>query len=102
MTTKQQARAAGISLIAGRKIATDTPTGGFYVKSAAFGPAPCDSRIGREEIFGPVLTVMPFDDQTEAIAWLTALTTSWGRHLDGGFRALHAPGARQALRSGVR
>jgi aldehyde dehydrogenase (NAD+) len=28
---------------------------------------PPDSRLAREEVFGPVLAVMPFDDEAEAI-----------------------------------
>jgi acyl-CoA reductase-like NAD-dependent aldehyde dehydrogenase len=40
---------------------------GWFVEPTVFGPAANDMRIAREEIFGPVLTVVPFDDLDEAI-----------------------------------
>jgi aldehyde dehydrogenase (NAD+) len=40
---------------------------GYFVEPTVFGPGTNDMRIAREEIFGPVLTVIPFDDLDEAI-----------------------------------
>ena len=42
-------------------------TGGVYVEPTIFDDAHNDMRIAREEIFGPVLTVIPFDSTEEAI-----------------------------------
>ncbi|RZK89985.1 MAG: aldehyde dehydrogenase family protein, partial [Hymenobacter sp.] len=40
----------------------------FYVRPTIFAQAHNDMRIAQEEIFGPVGTVIPFDDEEEAIA----------------------------------
>jgi acyl-CoA reductase-like NAD-dependent aldehyde dehydrogenase len=41
---------------------------GWFVEPTIFGPTDNGKRIAREEIFGPVLTVIPFDTFEEAIA----------------------------------
>jgi 5-carboxymethyl-2-hydroxymuconic-semialdehyde dehydrogenase len=41
---------------------------GFFVEPTLFSGASPVMRIAQEEIFGPVLTVMPFDDEADAIA----------------------------------
>ena len=46
----------------------DGPGGGCYVAPTLFTGARNDMRIAREEIFGPVLTAMPFADEAEALA----------------------------------
>jgi acyl-CoA reductase-like NAD-dependent aldehyde dehydrogenase len=42
-------------------------TGGFYVEPTIFSDVTNNMRIAREEIFGPVLSVIGFDDETEAV-----------------------------------
>ena len=42
--------------------------GGFYVEPTIFTEAMPAMRISQEEIFGPVLTVLTFDDEEEALA----------------------------------
>ncbi|MEV7736083.1 aldehyde dehydrogenase family protein [Streptomyces sp. NPDC088921] len=42
--------------------------GGFYYKPTVIADLSNDSRVVQEEIFGPVLTVQPFDDEDEAVA----------------------------------
>ena len=45
-----------------------TPTGpGFWFPPTVVAPAAHEWRMAREEIFGPVLAVIPFDDEEEAI-----------------------------------
>lgn len=59
---------SGIRLVAGgpgRPADFDT---GFYVRPTVFADVPPQNRLFREEIFGPVLTMTPFDDEAEAIA----------------------------------
>ncbi len=41
---------------------------GWYVQPTVFSHATNDMRIAREEIFGPVLTVIPYDDVNDAVA----------------------------------
>jgi len=58
----------GAVLVAG---GTGRPEGlerGYYVKPTVFGGVRNDMTIAREEIFGPVLSVLPYDDEEEAIA----------------------------------
>jgi aldehyde dehydrogenase (NAD+) len=40
---------------------------GFYVRPTVFADVTNDMRIAREEIFGPVLVVIPFDDADDAV-----------------------------------
>jgi aldehyde dehydrogenase (NAD+)/betaine-aldehyde dehydrogenase len=41
---------------------------GFFVRPAVFSGVTDDMRIAREEIFGPVLSVLPYDDPDELVA----------------------------------
>jgi betaine-aldehyde dehydrogenase len=45
---------------------------GAYVMPAVFDRASNDMRIAREEIFGPVVAVIPFDTEAEALAMANA------------------------------
>jgi acyl-CoA reductase-like NAD-dependent aldehyde dehydrogenase len=50
---------------------TDLPDGlerGWYVKPTLFADAKNTMRIAREEIFGPVITVIPYRDEDDAVA----------------------------------
>ncbi len=47
--------------------AHDGPGGGYYVKPTLFAKAHNDMRIAQEEIFGPVLTAIPFSDEQDAL-----------------------------------
>ncbi|MBN3787309.1 aldehyde dehydrogenase family protein [Burkholderia sp. Ac-20353] len=40
---------------------------GYFIEPAVFADVPEDSWIWREEIFGPVVCVRPFDDETQAV-----------------------------------
>ncbi|HWJ69217.1 MAG TPA: NAD-dependent succinate-semialdehyde dehydrogenase [Sphingobium sp.] len=40
---------------------------GFYFPPTVLGDVPSDAQILREEVFGPVVALQPFDDQDEAI-----------------------------------
>ena len=41
---------------------------GWFVKPTIFADVTNDMRVAREEIFGPVLVIIPFQDEAEAIA----------------------------------
>lgn len=49
---------------------------GYYVEPTIFYDVPSEARIAREEIFGPVASVIPFTDEQEAIQ--IANNTSYG------------------------
>ena len=49
---------------------------GYFVKPTIFADVDNDMRIAREEVFGPVLAIMPFDTEEEAIT--IANDTSYG------------------------
>jgi len=53
-------------VLGGRQVRTET--GGYFVGPTILDEAHNGMRVAREEIFGPVLTVIPFDDVEEAIA----------------------------------
>ncbi len=61
------ARAAGIPVIAEGRLADGLPPTGYYVKPTFFGPVPRDAALAREEVFGPVLAALPFDDEADAV-----------------------------------
>ncbi|MEU9209824.1 aldehyde dehydrogenase family protein [Streptomyces sp. NPDC048415] len=50
--------------------------GGYYYRPTVVAGLPNDSRVIQEEIFGPVLTVQPFDSEDEAVE--LANSTSYG------------------------
>jgi acyl-CoA reductase-like NAD-dependent aldehyde dehydrogenase len=52
-------------LLGGQRVLRDS--GGFFIEPTIFTDVPADARIAQEEIFGPVLSVMPFDDETHAL-----------------------------------
>jgi aldehyde dehydrogenase (NAD+) len=66
------ARADGVPVLAQGAIADGVPAGGYYVRPTLFGPVPRDNTLAREEVFGPVLAVLPFDDEADAIALANA------------------------------
>ncbi|MER6978441.1 aldehyde dehydrogenase [Streptomyces carpinensis] len=51
---------------------TLTETGGVYLEPTVFDQVTSESRLAREEIFGPVLSVLAFDDLDEAVALANA------------------------------
>ncbi|HTH61987.1 MAG TPA: aldehyde dehydrogenase family protein [Paraburkholderia sp.] len=58
----------GIATAARGTIVADAPSEGFYEAPVLLRDVPPGSRLAQEEVFGPVLAAMPFDDEDEAIA----------------------------------
>lgn len=54
--------------IGGKPFDPDGTGKGYYFEPTIFTNATNDMRIAQEEIFGPVLTVIPFDTEEEAIS----------------------------------
>jgi aldehyde dehydrogenase (NAD+) len=63
-----QAITDGVPVLATGSIAADAPPEGFFVTPIVFGPVPRQHPLAQEEVFGPVLAVLPFDDEADAIA----------------------------------
>ncbi|WP_422003161.1 aldehyde dehydrogenase family protein [Roseovarius mucosus] len=59
---------ADAPLMARGSIDPKAPKGGYYVAPAVFGPCDPKARIAQEEVFGPVLCLIPFEDEAEAIS----------------------------------
>jgi betaine-aldehyde dehydrogenase len=58
----------GAELLAGGADAPEgVPPGGYYVKPTVFGRVKNDMTIAREEIFGPVLSIIPYEDEEDAV-----------------------------------
>lgn len=58
----------GARLVVGGSDLPDGLDRGWYVRPTLFADADNSMRIAREEIFGPVLTVIPYRDESDAIA----------------------------------
>jgi acyl-CoA reductase-like NAD-dependent aldehyde dehydrogenase len=94
-------KSEGAELVVGGT-APDDPdlAGGAYVMPAVFDRANNDMRIAREEIFGPVVAVIPFDTEEEALAMANATPyglsgSIWSRDIGKALRTA------KGLQSGV-
>ncbi|MBB2674295.1 UNVERIFIED_ORG: aldehyde dehydrogenase (NAD+) [Rhizobium esperanzae] len=54
---------------------------GFFTKPTIFSEVKPDMRIAREEIFGPVLSIMPYKDEEEAISIANDTVYGLGAHV---------------------
>jgi aldehyde dehydrogenase (NAD+) len=77
----------GVKVLAKGRLADGVPGGGYFVEPTLFGPVPREHRLAREEVFGPVLAVIPFADEADAVQLANAtdyglLAAVWTR--DGG------------------
>lgn len=61
-----------IPIIASGQLAEGLPAEGFFVQPKLFGPVPRSNALAHDEVFGPVMAVMPFDDETDAVALANA------------------------------
>ena len=58
----------GAQLVSGGKGKPDGLDKGYYVKPTIFGNVSNDMIIAKEEIFGPVLSIIPYDDVEHAVS----------------------------------
>jgi aldehyde dehydrogenase (NAD+) len=58
----------GATLVSGGLGRPEGLNRGFYVRPTIFGNVTPDMTIAREEIFGPVLSIMPYDTEEQAIS----------------------------------
>jgi aldehyde dehydrogenase (NAD+) len=71
----------GATLVAG---GTDRPEGlnkGYFIKPTIFTDVSNNMRIAKEEIFGPVLSIIPFEDEGEAISIVNATSYGLGNYV---------------------
>ena len=67
-----EAARQGIGVVARGSVAPDAPSAGYYVAPTLLRDVPATSRLACDEVFGPVLAAMPFDDEAHAIALANA------------------------------
>lgn len=61
------AKADSIPMLAQGSLASDAPADGYYVPPTLYGPVPADHTLAQDEVFGPVLCLLAFDSEEEAI-----------------------------------
>ncbi|MCA9773064.1 MAG: aldehyde dehydrogenase family protein, partial [Myxococcales bacterium] len=59
--------AEGAQLVAGGAEPPEGLTRGYYMRPTIFAGVTNEMAIAQEEIFGPVLTIMPYEDESDAI-----------------------------------
>jgi aminomuconate-semialdehyde/2-hydroxymuconate-6-semialdehyde dehydrogenase len=69
----------------------DVPTSGFFCRPTLFMNCSQSHRIVQEEIFGPVVTIMPFDTEEEVLEFANSTTyglsaTLWTENLNRAHR----------------
>ena len=62
------ARSNGTQVLAEGQIDSRVSAGGYFVKPVLFGGVARNSELAREEVFGPVLAILPFEDEADAVA----------------------------------
>jgi acyl-CoA reductase-like NAD-dependent aldehyde dehydrogenase len=91
---------AGTKLVAGGRRALPE-AGGYFIEPTVFRDVPATSRIAQDEIFGPVLAVIPFEDEADAIRIANStmyglLAYVWTANLSTGMKLM------KGIRSSVR
>ncbi|CDG52985.1 aldehyde dehydrogenase [Vreelandella titanicae] len=65
----ERARTQGAKLAAGGRVPQGDVYGrGYFVEPTVFSDVAPDSELAQEEVFGPVLAIIPFDTEEQAIA----------------------------------
>lgn len=62
-----QAKESGVPVLAEGSLVSGLAPEGYFVKPVLFGPVPREHPLARDEVFGPVLSVLPFSDEEDAI-----------------------------------
>ena len=89
----------GAKLVAGGAAQPEALDSGYFVRPTVFSEVKPEMTIAQEEIFGPVLSIIPYDDEDEAVE--IANGTVYG--LDGGVWSAdpeHAKSVARRMRTG--
>ena len=62
-----RAAADKVELVAQGEIDPQADDQGYFVRPTLFGAVPREHELAREEVFGPVLAALPFDDEADAL-----------------------------------
>ncbi len=90
----------GARLVAGGVGKPDGLNAGYFVKPTVFADVTNDMQIAQQEIFGPVLAIMPFDNEDEAIRIANDTPYGLGNYVQTGDKQ-KADRMARAMRSGV-
>ncbi|MDD2924586.1 aldehyde dehydrogenase family protein [Rhodoferax sp.] len=66
------AQVANIPMVAQGRVVDEAPQAGFYQAPTLLRDVPPQHRLAQEEVFGPVLCAMAFDDEDHAVALANA------------------------------
>jgi len=88
----------GAELVAGGPGKPDGFNAGYYVRPTVFAKVNNDMTIAREEIFGPVLSILPYKDEDEAVK--IANDTDYGLYGYVSGDAEHAKEVANRIRAG--
>ena len=97
----EAAKTEGARLVAGGEAARDGALAkGLFIQPTIFADVRNDMRLAQEEIFGPVLSIIPFDDEAEAVEIGNATPYGlasgiWTSNISRAMRMVHA------MRTGV-
>ncbi|TFL17152.1 aldehyde dehydrogenase family protein [Jannaschia formosa] len=80
--------AEGARLVAGGPGRPEGLDRGYFARPTVFSDVRSDMRIAQEEIFGPVLCILPYDDVEEAVAIANDTVYGLGAHVQGRDRDL--------------
>jgi len=90
----------GATLVSGGLGRPDGLNRGYYVKPTVFGNVQHEMTISREEIFGPVLSILPYQTEAEAIQKANDTVYGLAAYIASGDLA-HARAVARELRAGT-
>ena len=64
----ERGRGSGLNIAAEGMLTDGTPAGGHYVRPVLFTNVDPDHELAQQEIFGPVVVVIPFETEDQALA----------------------------------
>ncbi len=91
--------AEGATLVAGGPGKPEGLERGYYVRPTVFGHVKNDMTIAREEIFGPVLSIIAYQDEDEAVAIANDTVYGLGAYVQSGSLE-HARAIARRIRAG--